>query len=123
MPVDGPRQQRFEEDVPKTVHGVTPAKLYFVQAVDPKGYRQVAMIARAHNDDGPDLLYAFPPDFWSQMGKLPQWLEEKVRPVLFPEEVEAAKTNEQKRQELATKTRRGKTRQLPEDAVDVMEVG
>jgi sugar/nucleoside kinase (ribokinase family) len=122
MPVDGPRQQRFDEDVPKTIHGVAPVSLHLVQAVDPKGYRRIALVAQVANDQGSDMLFGFPPDFWDNMGKLPEWLEQQIRPVLFPEEVEAARTNSEKRRDLAKKTRRGKTKQLPEDAVDVMEV-
>ena len=120
MPVDGPRQERFEGDIAKDLHGLTSVKLYIVQAVDPQGYRRVIMITRIPNDTGPDKLLTFPEDFWRQMGVLPNWLEEKVRKILIPEEAEAAKSKSQKRRELVP----GGIKQLPEDDVDVMtEVG
>lgn len=123
MPVDGPRKERFEGDIPKDLHGITPIKWYMAQVVDPQGYRHVIMVVRIPNEDGPDKLMALPEETYSQMGVLPGWLEERIRPVLFPEEVEAAKTKSEKRRELAQGARRGKTRQLPEDDVDVMEMG
>lgn len=123
MPVDGPRKERFEGDVPKDLHGITPIRWYMAQVVDPQGYRHVVMICRIPNEGGPDRLLAMPESTYGEMGILPGWLEEKVRPVLFPEEVEAAKSNEQRRRELgASGGRRGKTKQLPDDAVDVMDV-
>ena len=122
MPVDGPRQERFEGDVPKDLHGLTPVKLYIAQAVDPQGYRRVVMITRIPNESGPDKLLTFPGDFWNDMGVLPGWLEERVRRILFPEEVEATKSKSDRRRELGKGARRGKTHQLPEDDVDVMEV-
>jgi hypothetical protein len=115
MPVDGPRQERFEGDVPKDLHGLTSVKLYLAQVVDPRGYRRVVMITRIPNDAGPDKLLTFPEDFWRQMGVLPAWLEERVRKILIPEKAEAAKSQSQKRHELVPD---GK--QLPEDNVDVI---
>jgi hypothetical protein len=121
MPVDGPRKERFEGDIPKDLHGITPIQWYMAQAVDPQGYRHVILVVRIPNDAGPDKLMALPEDTYNQMGVLPGWLEERVRPILFPEEIEAAKSNAQKRRELGEKGRRaGKTKQLPEDNVDVM---
>lgn len=112
MPVNGPRVERFDGDVPKDLHGITAAKLYIAQVVDPQGYRHVVLLIRIPNDKGPDKFLTFPQDFYKNMGVLPDWLEKKVRDLICPEETKATKKRK----------KRKKVKQLTDDVVDVMEL-
>ena len=119
MPVDGPRNQRFENDVPKTLHGITKLELFLAQAVDPQGYRRVILVGKIPNDKGLSKLLTFPEDFWDKMGTPPKWLEEKIRETILPDE-QVVLDKEQARRQLSTK--KVKTEQLRSDDVDVMGV-
>jgi hypothetical protein len=106
--VDGPRNERFESDVPKDVHGLVKMDLHMCQCVDPKGYRRMVIVGKVGKK-----LYTFPAEFWDAMGVCPQWLEEQIRPMLFGEEdPPVAKTKGK------SKTKAAK--QLGDDNVDVM---
>ena len=116
MPVDGPRNQRFDGDTPKTLQGIAKLEMYLAQAVDPQGYRRVVLVGKVPNDSGPSKLLTFPENLWDQMGVPPQWLEEKIRETILPDEhVELNK--EQARKNLSTKQPK-----LRSDDVNVMGV-
>lgn len=105
--VDGPRNERFDGDVPKSLHGMIKMDLHMAQCVDPKGYRKMVIIGKAGKK-----LFTFPNGFWESMGVCPPWLEEQVRPILFGEEEEPKKTSKKKA--------RKRAQQLGSDDVDVM---
>lgn len=79
--IEGPRNERFDGDTPKDLHGMARMDLHLTQCVDPKGYRRMVIIGKAGKN-----LYTFPTEFWDAMGVCPQWLEDQVRPILFGEE-------------------------------------
>lgn len=117
MPVDGPRNQRFEDDVPKTLHGITKLEMFLVQAVDQQGYRRIILLGMIPSDKGQSKLLTFPEDFWDKMGVPPAWLEEQIRGIILPDE-RATLNKEQARRELSTN--KVKTEQLRPDDVNVM---
>lgn len=104
--VDGPRNERFDGDVPKSLHGMIKMDLHLAQCVDPKGYRRMVIVSKVGKK-----LYTFPPEFWDAMGVCPPWLEEQVRPILFGDESEPKKSS---------KKARSQAKQLGADDVDVM---
>jgi hypothetical protein len=114
MPVIGPRNERFEGDIPKDLHGIALAKLYIAQAVDPKGYRHVVLLVRT-GTEGNEKFLTFPTNFYSQMAALPSWFEEKVRAVLIPK----VPTEEVEDLDSSAETADVK---LPENDVNVMEI-
>lgn len=109
--VDGPRQQRFEEDTPKTLHGMIPVKTYMCQCVDPQGYRRMIMVVRVPAEPR-DKLFTYPQGFWDEMGSLPEWLAPQVEKLLYPEKMVEEKKISRKRSTT-------KTEQLENDQVDV----
>ena len=109
--IDGPRNQRFDGDIAKDVHGMIRMEMHLVQCVDPKGYRRMVIVGKAGKK-----LYTFPDGFWENMGVVPQWLEEKLRPMLYPDE--AAEESRAKAQ--AKRGKASKPEQLGSDKVEVM---
>jgi len=105
--VEGPRNERFDGDVPKSLHGMIKMELHLTQCVAPKGFRRMIVIGKAGKK-----LYTFPNGFWESMGVCPAWLEEQVRPILFGEEGETKKSS--------SKKGRSRTKQIGSDDVDVM---
>ena len=119
MPVDGPRNQRFDGDSPKTLHGIAKLEMFLVQAVDPQGYRRIILVGKIPNDEGQSKLVTFQDDFWDNMGVPPKWLDEKIREAILPDE-QAELNREEARKILSTKKVRPE--QLRSDDVDVMGV-
>ena len=120
MPVDGPRNQRFDGDTPKTLHGIAKLEMYIAQAVDPQGYRRVVLVGKVPNEGGQSKLVTFPENLWEQMGVLPKWLEDKVRETILPDEVTVNEELKSRRERFDRKSE--KAEQLRSDDVNVMGV-
>ena len=119
MPVDGPRNRRFEGDTPKTLHGIAKLEMFIAQAVDPQGYRRVVLVGKVPNNDGPSKLLTFPENLWDQMGVPPKWLEDSIRETILPDEVVVKDEPVSRREKFDKKM---KAEQLSSDDVNVMGV-